>query len=198
MGRMVEIDEEELLRNNKLRQTITAILADPIAKLKVQEATKRVFPNAITPELDQAKANYDVEDVVVKKISELEKTISDDRSKRESDDRLRELQAKHEAGFRKLREEGWQPAGIDAVRKIMEERGIVDHDVAAAVYEKQNPPQAPLTPNGRAGWGFMDAPTEGADQDFVKQLIESKGENVALIDRRAHETLNEVRANTRR
>lgn len=198
MGKLVEIDEEELLRSNKLRQTVAAILANPIAKLKVQEATKLVFPNAVTPELDQAKANYDVEDVVAKKIGELEKTISDDRAQRVADERMRELQAKHEAGFRKLREEGYKDAGIDAIRKIMEERGIIDHEVAVAVYEKQNPPQAPLTPNGRAGWGFMDAPAEAADQDFVKQLIESKGENVALLDKRAHETLNEVRASARR
>ena len=84
----------------------------------------------------------------------------------------------------------------------MEDKGILDHEIAADHWDKQHPPQMPISPNGRGGaWNFMET-NPGAEKDpqqeFVDKLIATQGKNDNLIDKRAFETLTEVRANTRR
>jgi hypothetical protein len=193
---LVEIDENELRNLRTLQNTVSTVMKDPIAKLKVQEAVKRVIPNAQTPELDNAVIQYKLDEERESRIAALEKQIADDKAQREADEKLRGFKSQVDSGFDKLRQDGWTEAGIDEVRKIMEEKGITDHAIAAAYWEKLHPPQAPVAPNGRGGWNFMEQLNDG-DAD-LKKLIESKGENSALVDKMAYDALTEMRQSTRR
>src|SRR5260370_1151126 len=80
-----------------------------------------------------------------------------------------------EDGISKLVAEGWMPDGIAAVRKLMEEKAIIDPAIAAAYYEKTHPPAAPVA-GGGGPWNFIDATAAGGDDPDWKKLIETKGE----------------------
>ena len=59
-------------------------------------------------------------------------------------DRLSEFSSGWERQRRTLRDGGWREEGITAVEKLAQERGIPDLEVAAAFFEKQNPPAQPV------------------------------------------------------
>ena len=193
----VEVDEEDLVRSEQLRNTLGAIMRNPKAKLLAQQAHKLVDPNAITPELDAATAQNDSISGAEKKINEFIAA----QEKRDADkaeaDRLAKLNSDFESGRRSLKSQKWTDDGIKKLEEFMEQKGILDHEIAAAAFEKLHPPPTPVTPGGSGSWNFLDLPTEGADADLQK-LIESKGENSALIDKMAHEAINEVRGQSRR
>lgn len=196
MPRMIEVDEDEYRRDVKLRQTVATILANPKAKRVLQEAHKMADPAAITPELDADKALAEREGGIRKEFDDYRKEQADKEAKREQDDKMAALNARYEGGRAKLRGNKWTEDGIKAVEKIMEEQGILDHEIAAAYFEKQNPPQAPSMPGGTGAWNFLEMPTD-TDAD-LKRLVETKGENNVLLDKMAQSALAEIRGVSRR
>lgn len=192
MAKMVEIDEEDLRKSETLRNTIGTLMSDPETKLLLQQAVKKKFPNAVTPELDAATVAANAAAPLAKDFEAFKKEVTEQNAKREHDEKLRLLNANYDAGFDKLRRDGWTAEGIDGVKKIMEEKGILDHEIAAAYFEKQHPPQDLITPNGRTGaWNFMDG--VGEEDADLKKLIETKGENIPLLDKMTRDALVEVR-----
>jgi len=192
----VEIDEVELLRLRRQDQTVHALMANPKAKRKVLEAYKEHDPSAKIPELDMEEAARKPVEDLSKTVAELQKQMADDKAEREKQAKLDQLNGNVEAGFAKLRRGGWQDEGIEAVRKLMDEKGILDPEIAAAYYEKQHPPQAPATPSGVGGWNFVEN-VQDSEAD-LKKLLESKGNNESLADKMAREALQEVRGALRR
>ena len=192
----VEIDEVELLRLRRQDQTVHALMANPKAKRKVLEAYKEHDPNAKIPELEMEEAARKPVEDLSKTVADLQKQLADDKAEREKQAKLDQINGSVEAGFAKLRRGGWQDEGIEAVRKLMDEKGILDPEIAAAYYEKQHPPQAPATPSGVGGWNFVDN-VQDTEKD-LKSLLESKGNNEALADKMAREALQEVRGALRR
>ena len=192
----VEIDEVELLRLRRQDQTVHALMANPKAKRKVLEAYKEHDPSAKIPELDMEEAARKPVEDLSKTVAELQKQMADDKAEREKQAKLDQLNGSVEAGFAKLRRGGWQDEGIEAVRKLMDEKGILDPEIAAAYYEKQHPPQAPATPSGVGGWNFVEN-VQDSEAD-LKKLLESKGNNESLADKMAREALQEVRGALRR
>ncbi len=194
---MVEVDEEQLRRDSTLRQTIAKILGDPKAKRLMEQAHKMVDKEAVTPALD---ADQHIEQATAKTREELDalrKEISDDKAKREQETRLNALNKSVEDGISRLRQQGWTDEGITAVRKLMEDKGIVDPEIAAAYHEKTNPPPSPVNPNGQGGpWNFIEAAVDG-DADW-KKLIETKGESDTLVDKMARDALSDARGLPRR
>lgn len=192
----VEIDEVELLRLRKQDATVHALLANPKAKRKIFEAYKEHDPNARIPELEIEEAARAPVVELQKQVQTLTKKIEDDEAERKKNASLTALNGNIEKGKAKLRKDGWTDEGLAALDKVMEERGILDVEVAAAFYEKQNPPATPATPRGVGGWNFVDQVQE-SDVD-LKQLLDSKGNNEALADKMAREALNEFRGASRR
>src|SRR5262245_12557390 len=132
----VEIDEEELRRLHTLRNTVAAVAKNPIAKLKLQEATKIAFPEAVTPDLDDKVAQYKAEKELRDEIAALRKEVTDEREKRDTDAKLDKFASDHATGLKKLRDQGYTDAGIEAIDKLMKEKGITDHDIAVAYYDR--------------------------------------------------------------
>lgn len=196
MAKRVEIDEDELAALQRVTHVVTNVMKNPKAAVLVEQALKTVDPNAKTPNLDAeaartapvSKIEKDFEDY--KKSQEAKEVAADNQRK------LDAIQANVTDGIGRLRRAGWTDDGIAGVQKTMEERGIIDVDIAAAYYEKQHPPQAPMTPGGSGAWNFMEMP-DSTDAD-LKKLVETKGESVALIDKMAHDALQEVRGQSRR
>ena len=96
-----------------------------------------------------------------------------------------------EAGFAALRRDGYTQEGLAEVRKIMDEKGILDPAIAAAYFEKLHPPPTVVTPVGAIGaWNFTDTPEGDSD---VKKLLETQGRSEALSDKMAMAALADVR-----
>lgn len=192
MPKMVEIDEAEFLNNQTLRQTVAKILANPQAAKLVEQAHKLVDPNAKTPRLDQEAIVTAPVTELKKTVEELNKKIEDDKTAREQADKLAGLKAKVDAGYAQLRKDGWTDEGIEGVKKLSEEKGILDPLDAAAIFLRDHPPQAPATPSGGTGaWNFVDS--VGDNEADLKKLLDSKGDNNMLVDKMARDALNEIR-----
>ena len=194
----VEIDEVELLRLRKQDQTVQHIWGNPKARRKIQEAVKEADPNMRIPELEIEEAAKAPVLALEKTVADLQKQIADDKAEREKNDKLNALNTSVEGGFGKLRKAGWTDDGLVEVKKLMEERGIIDPEIAAAYYEKQHPPQVPATPSGVGAWNFTGA---ADDTDaYSKALMASKNaaENDSLVMREAGKALQEIRGAGRR
>ena len=194
----VEVDEVELLRLRKQDQTVQHIWGNPKARRKIQEAVKEADPNMRIPELEIEEAAKAPVMALEKTVADLQKQIADDKAEREKNDKLNALNHSVETGFGKLRKSGWTDDGLVEVKKLMEERGIIDPEIAAAYYEKQHPPQVPATPSGVGTWNFTDA---ADDTDaYSKALMASKNaaENDSLVMREAGKALQEIRGASRR
>lgn len=193
---MAEIDEVELMRLRKQDQTVHALMGNPKAKKKIFEAYKEANPNARIPELEMEEAAREPVMKLEQTVADLQKQIADDKAEREKQAKLSALTGNIDKGKAKLRKDGWTDEGIGAVEKIMEERGILDIEVAAAFYEKQNPPQVPATPRGMGGWNFIEQVNDS--EADLKKLLDTRGNNEVLADKMAREALNEFRGATRR
>lgn len=192
----VEVDEVELQRLRRQDQTVHALMANPKAKRKVLEAYKEHDPNARIPELDAEAAAQAPVNELQKKFDDLQKQLADDKAEREKREKLDALTGGIERQKAKFRRAGWFDEDISAVEKLMEEKGTTDFEMAAALYEKNRPPQQVATPSGVGGWNFVDN-VQDTEKD-LKSLLNSKGNNEALADRMAREALQEVRGASRR
>ena len=189
----VELDEVELQRLQKQDRTVHTLMANPKAKRKILEAYKDVDPNARIPELEMEELAKAPVTALENTVSELRKQLETDKKERDDEKRFSALNGSMEKGFAKLRREGWMEDGIDNVRKLMEEKGYLDPEDAAAIYLAKHPPQNPATPSGTGGWNFMEAPAE--DDTYVKAITASKGaaDNEQLVMNEARRALQEFR-----
>lgn len=192
----VEVEESELDALRRVTNVVSTVMKHPEAAKLTERALKLVNPNAKTPHLDMEAQLAAPVDAMQKQFDDYKKEQTEKEEKRENDAKLAALNTSVEEGYGRLRRAGWTDAGIDGVKKTMEERGIIDVDIAAAYYEKQHPPQSPLTPGGSGAWNFMEMP-DSTDVD-LKRLVETKGESAALVDKMANDALNEVRGSQRR
>lgn len=190
---IVELDEVELQRLQKQDRTVHTLMANPKAKRKILEAYKDVDPNARIPELEMEELAKAPVTALENTVSELRKQLEEDKKARDDEKRLSALTGSMEKGFAKLRREGWMEDGIENVRKLMEEKGYLDPEDAAAIYLAKHPPQNPATPSGTGGWNFMEAPAE--DDTYVKAITASKGaaDNEQLVMNEARRALQEFR-----
>ena len=199
---MVEVDELQLQQSSKLKQTVEKWLQNPKAKRKILEAQKLVDPKADIPELDEPDPIEVLKKESDDKIAALQKQIEDDKLARERDGRLAQLQTLKDNGIAKLREKRYTDDGIKAVEKIMEEKGILDPLDAAAIFERDHPPQAPIQQTGSGGWNFGELPsaTDDADDKYVDSLLKAgkNGLSDGALSQRISQTINEVRGAGRR
>lgn len=191
---IVELDEEEFNRLAQLRGVAAKIVANPKARVMLEQAHKLVDPNAPTPMLDQETSRLEP-------VKEMEKKFADEIAalKKEREDEKREatlaaLAQKQKDGFAALRRQGYTDEGIQAIEKLMETKGLLDVNDAVAIFEKSNPPPTPSSPSGGmtgTAWGFADVNAES--DKAIQELIASKGQNEALADRMAISALNDFR-----
>jgi hypothetical protein len=188
----IEVDEEEYQRTQRVMASLRKIADNPATRLKLQALHKEVEPTAPTPELDQARVLQEPLTKLQKDFDEYKAKQETEQAEREKKEKLAALTGNWEAGRNALKRAGYTEEGIKNLEKFMEERGLIDHELAAAAHEKMFPPPPPATPSGVGAWNFLEVPDD-SDAD-IKKLIETRGQSEALADRMAHKALNEVRA----
>ena len=193
---MPELTEVEIQRLQTQDRTLHSLMGNPKAKKKILEAYKAANPEASIPELELEEAAKAPVMALEKDIAELKKQLADEKAENEKNTKLAQLSGSIEAGITKLRQAGWLDENIAELRKTMEERGILDVDIAAAYYEKQHPPQEVATPRGVGGWNFIDNVQD--NEADLKKLLETKGNSEVLADKMARDALNEFRGAQRR
>jgi hypothetical protein len=197
MSRIVEIDETELQKSTQLRAFVENIMRNPKAKRKLLEAQREVRPDdPMVKELDTPEPLEEIRASHAKEIADLRKEIADREAKREQDEKITAYKRMRDDGILSLRGKGYQDAGIKAIEEIMDKKGILDPLDAAAIFERDNPPAAPVTPNRYGGWNFADPAPD--DSDDIKKLFETRGESNLLIDKMASNALADARGQPRR
>ena len=193
---VIEVDEAEFASLKRVRDTVAKIATTPEAKKLLQKAHKLVDPNAVTPDLDADEAKVKETTEWQKKFEELESKIAAKDAEREKNESLAALNSKFEAGRAALREQRYTKEGIDAVEKFMQERGLPDHEVAAAYLEKQNPPQEVMNPRAFGSFNFIEPPKD--DDAFLKALLDSKGDDDSAVLKAAVDAVGDLRGGQRR
>lgn len=163
----VEIDETELASLRGVSQTVQTMLNDPEARRLVLTAQKKVNPKAVIPELDAATPVLAEVTSLKESVAKIEKLFTDDRTQREEKDRLRELRERWNGGQAKLRASGYNAEGIAAIEKIMEEKGIADHEIAAAYFDRINPPAEPVASSSNR----FDFPRKAPENDEALKAL---------------------------
>ena len=192
----IEVDEGEFQVGQKLRNTLARIVANPDAKKLIQRAHKMVDPTAITPDLDADESKTALTGEWEKKFNDLQGAIAADKAERERNETIGALNARLESGKKSLRDSGWTKEGVEAVEKVMLDKGISDIEIAAAWVEKTMPSPEIATPRGFGSWDFASPPKE--DEKFIKGLFDSHGENDQLVLNEALATVRETRGQPRR
>lgn len=176
----IEIDENELANWRNLQPVLAAIEKHPEARALAQKAAALAAPERASPEVKLREeftgSISEIKDMLAKDREEREK----EKAERDAASKTAEMQQQWTAGRAKLRSQGFNQEGIDAIEKLMEERGVADHEVAAAYFERLNPPPEPLMTGGnRWDWSapeVKNAPDlkplfEGREDEFLGPAI---------------------------
>lgn len=196
MSKTVEISEEDFIRDQTLRNTVAKLKSDPKAWALVEQAAKIIDPKAPTPTLDQMRQQTEPLEALRKEIEDFKANAAKEKADRETSEKLSQLERNRSSGIAKLRAQGWTDDGIKGIEEIMEKKGVLDPEDAAAIFEKLHPPQAPVTPSGSGSWNFMALADDTATD--IKKLVESKGESEQLVQKMAIDALNDIRGASRR
>lgn len=192
----IELTEEQIRADQALRKTLEKIASNPDARKLLQQARKVAEPEAVIPELEQAaKAEATIGDLG-KKIDDF---ITDQKKQQADRQVAREkaaIESRTAEGFNRLRQQGVTEEGIAGVQKLMVDEGITNPEIAWSHFEKLHPPAAPILPNGTGGFDFISSGPDTSED--IKKLIESRGDNNAVLDKMARDALAEVRGVSRR
>ena len=187
----IEVDEEEIRSASALRGAVATLWANPEARKLIQKAQKLVDPKAKTPDLDQDEAIHAPVAAIEKKFDEYVAKTEAEKAEAAKTAKIADMQRLEADGIAALRRAGWMDEGIKAVKAKMDEKGLLDPLDAAKLLDASQMPQTPVTPGGHGAWNFTEVPTEGAD--FIKKLIETRGQNDMVVDNEARNVLAEVR-----
>lgn len=192
-GKTIQVDEGQFLATRGLVQLYEQINANPKARELLHSAAKIVNPTIATPELD-AKAELRAElDAEKAERLKLQERIDADIAAREAADRTRQFTESWNSKVSGLRRAGYTDEGIEKITKLAEERGLVDLDAAAALFDKMNPPAPVSQPGG--GINGLDLFQQSAqDNEDFKKLLESQGDNPAAERNMINQALTDYRS----
>ena len=183
MAKTVEVDETDFLANQNVVKTVNAMLGNPEA------------PNTAIPEIDAPAA---VLDEVAKERDArlaLQKRLDDKEAADELKARNDAFAAEWAGKKSSLAKQGYTDEGIVAIEKLAQERGIVDLEAAAALFDRLHPPAEPVSPNGFGGFD-MFATSEEENKD-MKALIDSRGEDESALRGLVNTALTDSRSGRR-
>lgn len=190
---MAEVDENELAALRRVSGFVSTGLANPETRRTLLEIQRKLNPNVPIPELDAAKPVQDA-------LAELRNEMKADREAREAEKREREaasIEAKARqqwnVGRKSLYKAGWNDEGVKVIEEFMEKRGIADHEVAAAAYEKMHP--APEAPVGGGPNRFDLFGSKAKNGEALKPLFEGRDDE--FLGTMIQQTLADVRGTAR-
>jgi hypothetical protein len=187
---LVEIEESQLGAYQKVTEELNRLLNNPKTRRMVLQAKKTLDPDAMIPELDAAEPLRQEQSALAEKIDQMQKRLEEAEEKRAERERLTELSKTWESGRNKLRASGYTDEGLANVEKFMEEKGVADHEVAAAAFERLHPPVEPVRSVGGNRFDLFSA--DDRSSDHMKALLGNPDDPMAL-DAIINDTLRQVR-----
>jgi len=187
---LVEIDEAQLGAYKQVTEEVNRLLSNKDARRMLLQAKKLVDPNVMIPELDAAEPLRAEQSALAEKLDKIEQRMAEAETKRAEAERLRELNTQWERGRSRLRSNGYTDEGLSEVEKFMEEKGIADHEVAAAAFERLHPPAEPARSVSNNRFDLFSA--DDRSSDHMKALLANPEDPMAL-DSIINDTLRQVR-----
>lgn len=188
----VEIDEGELAAKNRVVGFVNTALANPKTRARVLEIQKELDPSFTAPELETRSyvdsAIGEIKGMIGSFIEETKK----DRETREAAEQRAALEARWNVGRAAARERGYSAEGTEKLEEYMQQHGLIDHGIAMAAFERENPLPQPIA-TGDNRWGFFDAQTQ--ESPDLKPLFE--GNEDQFLSNQIRSTLAEVRGQRR-
>lgn len=194
MGKVtIEVDETEYLNQQQLTKLYGSMMKDSKSRELLTRAAKIVNPSAVTPELD-AKEEVLAELAKEREAREaLQAQIAADKAERDQDKQLAAFAQTWEQQKAGLRKAGWQDEGIEKIEEHARSIGTANLEVAAAHFEKMNPPQQVAQSSGFAPFDSFN-PSE-RDNDNFKKLMENGGQDDPMLENKMiREALDDYRS----
>ncbi len=187
----VEITEEEYNRLKGVADLAARIHANPKGRILLEEAHRTVNPKAPTPAIEEAQLSAAPLNEVQKQIAELTSLVTKKFNDDETREKLGTLARQQEEGFSRLREQRYTDEGIAKIRELMTEKGILDPEIAAAYFDRINPP-SPITPTGSNSFNLVEAFNDESDK-ALQELMSSQGNSESALNKLVQESLNDFR-----
>jgi len=186
----VEIEEADLANYQHISGVVDQIMKDPQARTAFLQTAKKVNPKLAIPEIDAAAPVLAAVQAANKKMDDFIAAQAAKDAEREQQAKIQEFQSKWTAQEQDLRRRGWMQPGIDQVKQFAENNGIADLSIAADAFERRNPQPDPA--RSASSWNLFGA---REDKDtFVQDMMKSRGDNEAVLEREIQAALADVRA----
>lgn len=177
---MPELDENQYAEWQRHQQVLALIDKNPEAKKLIQKAVLIGAPEMAGTEPRIRDENEQFKGEITSKLDAFLDEQRKDREDRKADEAKRAMESDWLSGRRKLREQGYDDVGVEKIEEFMEKRGVADHEIAMAAYERENPPPPPIATGG-SRWNFfdqrdagnlgLDALLKGDDEGFLAQAL---------------------------
>jgi DNA-binding MarR family transcriptional regulator len=187
----IEIDEAEYNRLKGVADLAAAIHANPKGRVLLEQAHRTVNPKAPTPSIEQEERMSAPLNDVQKQIADLTSLVTKKFSDDETREKLGALSRQQDEGFARLREQRYTDEGIAKIRELMTEKGILDPEIAAAYFDRINPP-APVTPTGSNSFNLVESFNDESDK-ALQELMSSQGNSETALNKLVQESLNDFR-----
>lgn len=202
MAKTVEVDEATWNQMQSVVRLAEQIHANPEGRKLLELAHRTIDPKAKAPTIEQEQRFSQPLNDIQKQIADLTATVTKRFEDEETGKKLDAIRRQQDEGFQRLiDEQGYRPEGIEQIKKIMSDKGILEPEIAAAYFEKTNPPQTPITPTGSNSVNFIEAFNDQSESNKAyNELLNSRGESESALNRLVQESLQDVRkiAPTRR
>lgn len=189
---LVEIDQDQLVRLQALakeaetagpsKKLLDKIGSNPKTRMNLLKLWKEVEPETTIPEIDAATPHLEALEGVKKELADFRKALEDEKTEAKKKQTLEEIDNQIAKGRKRLKDQGFTQEGVEAVEKLMQDRSISDYDAAAALWEKENPKEEPITPTnyGEAQWNLLSDNQEDEGIKAAVQLPRGPAQNRAL------------------
>ena len=173
---MAEISDDELATLRKGMKLMQDLVGNKETRREFEKLAKKVNPHAVTTD-EQVEPYLEPVNKELKELREWKAQIEGNMS-----------EYSKSQSIQSLRQAGYTEDGIKAIEKIMEDKGLKDYDVAAAYWDKVQPPK-PVAPNGISPsmWNFQD---ELGDDEADAKLLMSNDD--AWLDKKAAQIMNSL------
>lgn len=201
--REIEQDEfdklqAELNATRASKQVLDKIGSKPETRQKFWKLLKEVAPETPIPEIDAAQPVLNEIESLRKELADMKKAKADEEAESLKKARETEAQGRITSGRAALRKAGWTDEGIAKVEKKMEDRGLADYEAAAALVEKEEPPEEPImSVSADRAYDLFTPPTEDGDIKRALSLPKGPAQDAALrrwTSKELAEGLKEIRA----
>ena len=191
----IEIDEADWAAQQSVTKLFADMLNNPDARKQVLSAKKAVRPNEPIPEIDAARPGIEAVEALSKEFRDFRTALETEKQTREATAKAQEFQTAWDRSKQSLKNDGWLDDGIASIEKLAQDRGIPDLEAAAALYSKLHPQPEPVQPSGYGRFNLFDMPTDQAENkdNFVKKLLETRGDADNVLDPEIRAAINDVR-----